>query len=76
MRHAMQRRDGAQEEAMELARGIESAEVGQKQIQRQIESLRSEQGMPLNARLSREEKAEITTLNERIKVRILTCKAG
>ena len=64
----MQRRDGVQEEVMELARSVESAEAGQLQIQRQIESLRSEQGRPLNARLSREEKTEITTLNEKIKV--------
>lgn len=57
-----------QEDLNQLDRNTESSDLIEKNLNQQIESLRSEQGTPLNSKLSRTEKAEIKTLQIEIKV--------
>lgn len=68
MYQVTQERNAIHEELMGFRKSIKSLESSQVHIQKQIEGLRSEYGIPLNERLSSLEKQELQTINENIKV--------
>ena len=67
MRPVAIQQDTIQEELSEMQKSVEATEMSQKQISKQIESLRSEQGTPLDGRLTQSEKKEIATLQRHTK---------